>query len=410
MPEDSVILDLQLIKKIYSDYNKDRRIVDLLISKVQPSITYNQDLFNYIYDYYKNARMLPPINILQDKFSINLSEIPNSDLDTGHLIYQIINRYIRNITNTYLKSVDISAEDIKQLISPMSRIVNEYNKFFENERPLKVLGIEECINMSIREMGQKGVLSPWQTLNAVFPGMRNDNILLISGRPGTGKTFVMIRWVLELLLQTNSRVLFANSEMVSSEIINRMVSLMTGIRSIRLLKGDLSPEEREMAMDAYKQIRERGTDRFFLLEGSFDGRYENINRSIEMTRPDIVFIDGIYLFKIGEESDIIKMAGLVADAMKRTCSEYKVPIIATTQLNREATKEDPGLQHLALSDAFGRNASYVLYLKTNKVLEKKNMSIAYLIKNRHGHLCNFAMSAEAFNEVPMTPEDMGYYL
>jgi len=408
--EDGVILDLQLIKKIYADYSKDKKIVELLISKVQPSITYNQDLFNYIYDYYKNVKMLPPLSLIAEKFNINFSEVPDTDLSTGHLIYQVIDRYIRNMTSTYLKSVDMSIEDIRYVISPMSRIVNEYNKFFEDDSPVKIMEIEECINDSIKEMGRKGVLSPWPTLNSVFPGMRNDNILLISGRPGTGKTFVMIKWVLDLILNGNHKVLFVNSEMVASEIINRMISLMTGIKSLRLLNNNLEPEEKEQAFAAFNRLKEKGTGKLFLLENGFDSKYENINKAIEKVMPDIVFIDGVYLFRIGEESDIIKMAGMVADALKRTCTEYKIPIVATTQLNREATKEDPGLQHLALSDAFGRNASYVLYLKTNKMLEKRNISVVYLIKNRHGYLCNYAINLNNFDEISMAPEDMSYLL
>jgi hypothetical protein len=80
---------------------------------------------------------------------------------------------------------------------------------------------------------------------------------------------------------------------------------------------------------------------------------------IEKYKPDAVFIDGLYLMsadrKTGKDHERVMQ---ISRAARQTVLDTHIPLIATMQANRQASKNgDAELDEIAYSDAIGQDAT-----------------------------------------------------
>jgi hypothetical protein len=134
----------------------------------------------------------------------------------------------------------------------------------------------------------------------------------------------------------------------------------------------------------YKAVEELyNSEGLYIIGGDFDFQIESVAAAIETCKPDLVILDGVYLLRVQGANRNERMANAF-DEMKRLAKRKRVPLIITTQFNREVKKDlakTVQMESIALSDVGAWNADLIFGLvqsddqKNEKKLEFKPLKV-----------------------------------
>lgn len=232
--------------------------------------------------------------------------------------------------------------------------------------------------------GITGVLTPWRTINEATLGFWPEDFVLIVARLGIGKT-----WFLTLLAEhawhvQKKRVLFASTEMSKERILQRFYALHMRLpyEEFRKAKLGVFVEQKFREQAAALQAM----DGMYIVGGDFDFRVESLEAAIDDCEPDLVLLDGAYLLK-GEGDGRTEKAANSFDDIKRLAKRCRVPLVATTQFNRQAkvnSAASASVDKIALSDAAGWNADLIFGLVQTEDMKRDGRMILKPMKFREG--------------------------
>lgn len=240
-------------------------------------------------------------------------------------------------------------------------------------------------NMELRESGVDMSICPWpwQPLQEATGGIEKDDFVVLYGRPKSMKS-----WVLTALIawcwQQGKRILIYTKEMTADNMFLRIAAIIAGVRYHELRRAKLSPYEKKLMYDVLKVLRAvRHEQPMVCLSGQDTGEGGDtvpwLRSKIEEHKPDICFIDGMYLMSDmrggPKQKDNFRVQNISRD-LRRTVLDTGIPIICTIQANRDAAKnKEANLDEIAFSDAIGQDATLAM-----RVINEKNQpTIALMV-------------------------------
>lgn len=258
---------------------------------------------------------------------------------------------------------------------------------------------EACIDyfdwLSDRAMKEgNGILTGLKSIDSMTGGLDVGDLVIIAARPSMGKTAFAGQIIVDAAAKQNKGVLFYSMEMSRNQILSRMVSMLTGIDSRRLLRPkELTEQEYNSVIVANEKIskwnltineRKRRTPE----QISADARYIQATRGL-----DLIVIDYLQLMtdgkKHGGDNRVQEIAN-ISSGLKNIAGELKVPVIALSQLSRavEARNDKrPMLSDLRDSGSIEQDADKVFMLYRDKYYNRDNeqdITEVSLRKNRNG--------------------------
>jgi hypothetical protein len=187
------------------------------------------------------------------------------------------------------------------------------------------------------------------------------------------------------LIDRGHKVLFVTTEVGKLAMGIRWAALATKVSYSELRHGNLSSfDEDRLVRDltAFKDI-----EGFNIVGGDFDFRIETLDIAIAETKPDLVVADGATMFR-SEGSNRTERAANTMDDMKRTAKRRAVPLILTTQFNREvktgSKASSMGVEKIAQTDASGWNADQVYAMWQTEEMRSDHRMGFHPMKVREG--------------------------
>lgn len=220
--------------------------------------------------------------------------------------------------------------------------------------------------MALRAAGQQPGLS-WGLSafdHAMLPAQGGEMIVL-AARPSVGKTALAEQVSDAWAHQAPYPVLFVSLEMDSDSLLDRTVSRTSGVYGRDVIRGILTADEQARAMRAVALRREVGV--WFL-----DDPYAT-TASVRAAAARVkilagglsgIVIDYLQLLKDPGDPEVTRVTRISRN-IKAIALEFKVPVLALSQLSRAATmREDshPRLSDLRESGAIEQDADRVLGL------------------------------------------------
>ena len=198
------------------------------------------------------------------------------------------------------------------------------------------------------------------------------------------------------------RVLFATTEMSSMKIAMRFFAMKFRYSFDKLRKGQLGEF---VDIEFKKKLDDiMNAEGLYVVGGNFDFRVESFQAAIDDAKPDMVILDGAYLLKMPGK-DRIEQAANSFNELKRTAMHKKIPMIITTQLNRNAKKSvgsSIAIENIALSDVGGWNADAAFALLQTKDMQDDRKMTLKPLKIREGIMddveLNWDMDTMDFSE------------
>lgn len=232
--------------------------------------------------------------------------------------------------------------------------------------------------------------TPWYDLNQLIFGFRDGGMYVIAARPGDGKSIMAVQCALELAKQRP--VLFVSLEMERTEIAARAISSMGQIFIGSLNKHQLSPSDWQ-AFAKHRGALEKLP--LVIVDSSEVSTIPQLKAKVRAVRRKykrnpVVIVDYLQLLSSpGKvESRQVEVAGF-SRSLKLAAQQWKVPVLALSQLNRAGAQRkgkgaEPQLSDLRESGAIEQDADVVLMLHRKPIAGSADELKVIVAKNRQG--------------------------
>jgi len=228
--------------------------------------------------------------------------------------------------------------EVDNILEKHSRLITELKEI----QPSKERKIEDLVNEMIKVVEEDTNLIPFNLahLDMFAGGMTRKEITVLGGRPGHGKTTLVINMVKGLIDQGFTVMLF-NREMSNTEMLKKMVVMESkALEYGNIRRNDLSENDKT----EFKSVSDK-------IKGDYENliMYDGIRslsdslREIAKHKPDVVIDDYIQLIQVnnvreGRRFEIEK----IMQEYKWICKTENCSAILVSQLNREIEKRlDP---------------------------------------------------------------------
>ena len=246
-------------------------------------------------------------------------------------------------TNGTLEIMRKTNELLSQLIRYLSNSIFLSNK--EAEQPINNLkinalvdGREEYLNLLHErkndERKGKAITSGFAQLDEIINGFSKGELVVIGGRPGIGKTSLVLSMILNHL-KNRIPVAIYSLELTREAITDRLVSIRNWIPITQLKTGKLTDKEYAKVEKTLLELSKSSL--YFVSGASFspDSFPNTLSSLIEEKGIKIVYFDYLQLMisnhprrnREQEVSDLMRM-------LKSLALKHRIPIILTSQMNR----------------------------------------------------------------------------
>jgi replicative DNA helicase len=219
-------------------------------------------------------------------------------------------------------------------------------------------------------------------LDGLMVGMCPGELVLVAGRPGCGKTAMMLQIALNTA-KTGKRGAILSLEMRRMELMKRAVANLAKIDSKKMRSRSLSEGEKIEA-SATMDVLGKLPLSFFALTDPTPGALRAAALRLAPKGLDILFVDYLQLMDSEGENRNVEVSR-ISRAMKLLANELGIPVVALSQLSRETVKNDePQLHHLRDSGSLEQDANIVLLLWPNDAKDNMSPLNCKLAKHRDG--------------------------
>jgi replicative DNA helicase len=201
-----------------------------------------------------------------------------------------------------------------------------------------------------------GLPYPWPSLNSASLGMQPKELIVLYGRPGSLKTFVLLAIAAHLMKERpDIEIMVYSAEMESELIEPRLAAMLSGIDYQKVREGTLSELEMQKLAWEVSNI-ESGVYGNLHICYPEDMHIEELLRQVDILRPDILLVDGMsYLTTIENvEADDKKSLARGMKIQRALAKEKNIPIVTVFHANRK--KSDTQGVSTGGDDLFGADA------------------------------------------------------
>lgn len=377
----------------------------------------HQRLVSSIYYEHLNNRLLTSDGyrsvLLQDghkeDLSVHMEVYAKCDIkayasldDLGFLKKQLVDAYASRMTIDHLQKFNNEAEKHGHYIAARN-LIDELNS------KLVIAESKRADFASVGDMKDEYLTyikdrrdNPSKIITCGIPeidesmpkGFSPQHLTLFVADVGVGKTAIMLNVAINLWKQGYS-ILFIPLEMSKLDLMDRIVSNLTGINLSKLSKPEsLSDSELEQVEKA--NIWDSKTNKFCILDAnertSVSVLKHEIQKRVFVFKPQVVFIDYIANLKpdirFGNRNDLE-----IGEILKDLCflgKKFEFSIVSAAQLGRSAIRalkegksETPDSSAIRGSHEYSADATNIFVLLKPKAEESDTISL-YTLKSRYG--------------------------
>ena len=242
----------------------------------------------------------------------------------------------------------------------------------------------------------RGLKTGFRDIDKKTAGFQKGDLIIIGARPAMGKTTFAQNLAYNIASINKKGVLFFSMEMAANEIIDRMISDVSGVDNWKMRTGNLSDEEFQKIGDALADMDEipiyiDSTSSMTIMELRNKARRAMHDHDI-----GIVIVDYLQLISGSNRyaGNRVQEVSEVSRGLKILARELSIPVVALAQLSRNVTGRDdprPVLSDLRDSGSIEQDADLVMFLhrpdyyKQNQDdYEETHITELLIAKHRHG--------------------------
>ena len=292
----------------------------------------------------------------------DMSEFYSRQLYEKYLMRRVIVK-----TDEIRRDIEDNQQDIYKTIAESHSVLTE----ILNIRPSISSDIESIISdtvHSIQNKEDKLIKTGYPKLDSFAGGLTRGEITIIGGRPGHGKTTVMVN-MLANVLDAGYKAMFFSRELPNAELLKKIICLESQQLSYGMVRKNIFSEDAlQIVNSTLEKIKTKySNDRFLMFDNIRD--FAVSSSEVKKFKPDIIFDDYIQLIACDSREDQrrLQIEQLVND-YKWLAKETGSVVVLASQLNRMIERAGtrgktlmPQLSDLAESGAIEQVAENVFF-------------------------------------------------
>lgn len=269
----------------------------------------------------------------------------------------------------------------------------------EDDEP-DVITLREALGPVVDEMdarlngeGINGHATGLKDLDEIVQGLRGSHVLIIAGRPGTGKTTLGLGIAENLTIKEGKSALVFSLEMSAKELSKRSLASSSAVTLGNIDTGKAMASDEQIARITGAVGKMRSADLRICQKGGLPlSRIRNIARFQHKAKPlDLIVIDYIGLIapEAGSRQQNRNLElGAISRGIKGMAKELNVPIIVLAQLNRSIetrAAKKPQMSDLRDSGEIEQDADVIMiaHRDAESDLGRSGVTEIDVVKHRH---------------------------
>jgi replicative DNA helicase len=282
---------------------------------------------------------------------------------------------------------EVNAKSFDESLESRILLEETQQKFFDlttDRNTLRFKSIKEIVLPAIdaiqeicRNKGTyTGVPTGFEELDFLTSGFQPAELIIIGARPSVGKTALALTMAANMSINNTVRrtpTAFFTLEMSDMALMQRLISSEANIESNKIRSGILTSRDFTSLGDAAGRMYEAplyivDMPNMKLLDLRAQARRLRAQQKVE-----IIFID--YLTLISSDNYNLPRHEQIAEisrSLKSLARELNIPIVALSQVRRDAEGKRPNLSDIRESGSIEQDADVVMFLHREKELDKKD--------------------------------------
>ena len=292
-----------------------------------------------------------------------------------------------DITQDPFETNDYLMDEAERIVSMV-----DFGKTQTNMELIKA--VTKKMELASQTSGITGLKTGFKDLDRVYGGRQNSDLIIKAARPAMGKTAQALCEAMNIAFEDNKKVIFFSLEMSSEQLMQRLVSIHTGIPLSNIRSGRLDPDQ----WDRYnEEVNYLINDNLIIVDDVYtlNGIRTRCKKLKMKGKLDVIYIDYLQLInhKVAAGRSKEQEVSEVSRALKMLAKDLNVPIVCLSQLSRAVETRGgthkPLLSDLRDSGAIEQDADIVEFIYRPEYYDKDNaelFGVAYVIiaKNRNG--------------------------
>ena len=302
-----------------------------------------------------------------------------------------VNEEINNLCYGGVESLDEVLEQTEKKVFDLVQRRNAGE--FVPIKQVVLNAIQKIEKASRTKVNVTGVATGFKDLDYQTSGFQPSDLILIAARPSMGKTAFVLNIAQYMAFRNDVTVAIFSLEMSKEQLVNRLLSMESGVDAQKLRNGNLTDNDWERLVEGAEGVARSNliiddTPGITLAELRSKCRKYKLEHGLGM-----VMIDYLQLMTGGGRSSESRQQEIsdISRGLKSLARELNVPVVALSQLSRAVEQRPdhrPILSDLRDSGAIEQDADMVMFLYRdnyyNKDSEMKNLAEVIVAKQRNG--------------------------
>ena len=266
--------------------------------------------------------------------------------------------------------------------------------------------------------GLSGVPSGFESIDRITMGWQRSDLIILAARPSIGKTAFSLNLARNAAVQHNMPVGFFSLEMSAIQLAKRLMTSESGLSADKIKGGSkLEPFEWEQLEYKLKDLSKAPLyidDTASIPVMEFRTKAKTL---VKQKGVRLIVVDYLQLMQGPAELRGLREqeVAAISRTLKATAKELNVPIVALSQLSRNAVQRTggtgkPQLSDLRESGSIEQDADMVIFIHRPDFVgmsenpEDREKAIIVIAKHRNGEVCDIELKYKA-NQVKFVEPD-----
>lgn len=241
----------------------------------------------------------------------------------------------------------------------------------------------------------RGIPTGFRDMDDILAGLQRSDLFILAARPAMGKTAFSLSLAHNIAVQAKEPVLIFSLEMSKEQLVDRLLSMESGVDAWALRTGNLTDTDFEKIGQAMGTLSEA---KLFFDDTpglTVSDLRTKARREAHQQPLGLIIIDYLQLMSGGNKfasgDNRVNEISEISRGLKGIARELNVPVIALSQLSRSVESRKPQIPQLAdlrESGSIEQDADVVAFIYRedyyNPETDRKNIMDILIKKHRNG--------------------------
>ncbi len=305
---------------------------------------------------------------------------------------------------------ELSLDESKELKELIEEAETRLFEVSQQHVKQTVVSIEEILTESFERLDDlhkdkkkiRGIPTGYKDIDDTLAGLQRSDLIILAARPSMGKTAFVLNLAHNVAVDAKEPVLIFSLEMSKEQLVDRLLSMQSGVDAWALRTGNLTDQDFEKLGEAMGVLSEApiyidDTPGITVADLRTKAR-----REAHIRRPGLIIVDYLQLMSGGSrfsgDGNRVQEISEISRGLKGVARELNVPVIALSQLSRSVENRNPQIPQLSdlrESGSIEQDADIVAFIYRedyyNPETDRKNLTDILIKKHRNGALRNIEL-------------------